>query len=51
VRPFIAELKRPEHIHVLPRHLLRSMDVLDEYSDKLRTRLATLMRPLIVQDL
>jgi hypothetical protein len=51
VRPFIAELKRPEHVHVLPRQLLRSMDVLDEYSDKLRTRLATLMRPLIDQDL
>jgi transposase len=33
------------------QHLLRAMDVLDEYSDKLSTRLATLMRPLIDQDL
>lgn len=33
------------------QHLLRAMDVLDEYSDKLNTRLATLMRPLIDQDL
>ena len=36
----------PEH-----QHLLRAMDVLDEYSDALGTRLATLMRPLIDQDL
>lgn len=33
------------------QHLLRAMDVLDDYSDKLSTRLATLMRPLIDQDL
>lgn len=33
------------------QHLLRAMDVLDEYSDKLKLRLATLMRPLIDQDL
>ncbi|MBV5347671.1 hypothetical protein JZU46_05600 [bacterium] len=33
------------------KHLLRAMDVLDEHSDKLNTRLATLMRPLIDQDL
>jgi transposase len=33
------------------QHLLRAMDVLDEYSDKLSIRLATLMRPLIDQDL
>ncbi len=36
----------PEH-----QHLLRAMDVLDEYSDALGERLATLMRPLIDQDL
>lgn len=36
----------PEH-----QHLLRAMDVLDEYSDTLGDRLATLMRPLIDQDL
>ena len=36
----------PEH-----QHLLRAMDVLDEYSDTLGERLATLMRPLIDQDL
>jgi transposase len=36
----------PEH-----QHLLRAMDVLDEYSDALGIRLATLMRPLIDQDL
>ena len=36
----------PEH-----QHLLRAMDVLDEYSDTLGARLATLMRPLIEQDL
>ena len=36
----------PEH-----QHLLRAMDVLDEYSEPLGTRLATLMRPLIDQDL
>jgi hypothetical protein len=36
----------PEH-----QHLLRAMDVLDEYSEKLSTRLAMLMRPLIDQDL
>ena len=36
----------PEH-----QHLLRAMDVLVEHSDKLHTRLATLMRPLIDQDL
>ena len=33
------------------QHLLRAMDVMDEYSDKLGERLATLMRPLIDQDL
>ena len=33
------------------QHLLRAMDVLDEHSDKLSIRLATLMRPLIDQDL
>jgi len=33
------------------QHLLRAMDVLDEHSDKLGARLATLMRPLIDQDL
>jgi transposase len=36
----------PEH-----QHLLRAMDVLDNYSDTLGARLATLMRPLIDQDL
>jgi len=36
----------PEH-----HHLLRAMDVLDEYSDTLGDRLASLMRPLIDQDL
>ena len=36
----------PEH-----QHLLRAMDVLDDYSDTLGARLATLMRPLIEQDL
>ena len=36
----------PEH-----HHLLRAMDVLDEYSDTLGDKLATLMRPLIDQDL
>lgn len=36
----------PEH-----QHLLRAMDVLDEYSDALGAGLATLMRPLIDQDL
>ena len=33
------------------QHLLRAMDVLDAHSDKLSTKLATLMRPLIDQDL
>jgi transposase len=33
------------------QHLLRAMDVLDEYSNTLGDRLATLMRPLIDQDL
>ncbi len=33
------------------QHLLRAMDVLDEHSDKLSNRLATLMRPLIDQDI
>ncbi len=33
------------------QHLLRAMDVIDEHSDKLGERLATLMRPLIDQDL
>ena len=33
------------------QHLLRAMDVIDEYSDKLGDRLALLMRPLIDQDL
>jgi transposase len=37
---------QPEH-----QHLLRAMDVLDEYSDALGAKLATLMRPLIDQDL
>ena len=32
----------PQH-----QHLLRAMDVLDEHSDALGERLATLMRPLI----
>lgn len=36
----------PQH-----QHLLRAMDVLDEHSDALGTRLATLMRPLIDEDL
>ncbi len=36
----------PEH-----QHLLRAMDVLDEYGDTLSAKLATLMRPLIDQDL
>ena len=36
----------PEH-----QHLLRAMDVLDEYSDTVGDKLATLMRPLIDQDL
>ena len=36
----------PEH-----QHLLRAMDVLDEYSEPLGDRLSTLMRPLIDQDL
>jgi len=36
----------PQH-----QHLLRAMDVLDEHSAALGTRLATLMRPLIDQDL
>ncbi len=38
--------KLPTH-----QHLLRAMDVLDEHSDALGTRLATLMRPLIDEDL
>ena len=33
------------------QHLLRTMDVLDAHSDQLSTKLATLMRPLIDQDL
>ncbi len=33
------------------QHLLRAMDVIDDYSDKLSERLAMLMRPLIDQDL
>jgi transposase len=33
------------------QHLLRAMDVMDQYSDKLGDRLARLMRPLIDQDL
>lgn len=33
------------------QHLLRAMDVLDAHSDKLGNRLASLMRPLIDQDL
>ena len=36
----------PQH-----QHLLRAMDVLDEHSDALNARLATLMRPLIDEDL
>ena len=36
----------PEH-----QHLLRAMDVIDAYSDKLGERLGLLMRPLIDQDL
>jgi len=36
----------PQH-----QHLLRAMDVLDEHSTALGTRLATLMRPLIDEDL
>jgi hypothetical protein len=42
----VAVACAPEH-----QHLLRAMDVLDEYSETLGTRLATLMRPLIDQDL
>jgi hypothetical protein len=38
--------KLPTH-----QHLLRAMDVLDEHSAALGTRLATLMRPLIDEDL
>lgn len=33
------------------QHLLRAMNVIHEHSDKLHTRLDTLMRPLIDQDL
>ena len=36
----------PQH-----QHLLRAMDVLDEHSAALGTRLAALMRPLIDEDL
>ena len=36
----------PQH-----QHLLRAMDVMDEHSDALGARLATLMRPLIDEDL
>ena len=36
----------PQH-----QHLLRAMDVIDEHSDALGVRLATLMRPLIDEDL
>jgi transposase len=36
----------PQH-----QHLLRAMDVLDDHSDALGSRLATLMRPLIDDDL
>ncbi len=36
----------PQH-----QHLLRAMDVIDEHSDALGTRLASLMRPLIDEDL
>ncbi|CAZ88409.1 transposase [Thiomonas arsenitoxydans] len=36
----------PQH-----QHLLRAMDVIDEHSDALGARLATLMRPLIDEDL
>jgi len=36
----------PEH-----HHLLRAMDVVDDHSDALGVRLATLMRPLIDQEL
>lgn len=38
--------KAPTH-----QHLLRAMDVIDEHSAALGTRLATLMRPLIDEDL
>ncbi len=43
----------PAHSGVVSehQHLLRAMDVLDEHSDKLNSRLATLMHPLIDQDL
>ena len=44
--PVGAAKSLPEH-----QHLLRAMDVLDEYSDTLGARLATLMRPLIDQEL
>ena len=36
----------PQH-----QHLLRAMDAIDDHSDALGTRLATLMRPLIDEDL
>ena len=36
----------PQH-----QHLLRTMDVIDEHGDAVGTRLATLMRPLIDDDL
>ena len=41
-----TNIKLPTH-----QHLLRAMDVLDEHSDALGARLATLMRPLIDEDL
>ena len=41
-----TNIKLPTH-----QHLLRAMDVLDEHSDALGTRLAMLMRPLIDEDL
>jgi transposase len=43
----------PAGFHLIPAHqdLLRAMDVLDEHSEQLSTKLALLMRPLIDQDL
>jgi transposase len=43
----------PAGFHLIPTHqdLLRAMDVLDEHSEQLSTKLALLMRPLIDQDL
>jgi transposase len=50
---WLETVARPAGIGVVSehQHLLRAMDVIDEYSDKLGERLALLMRPLIDQDL